>query len=59
VKAIYMIREKRLNGTTQYLVQLPTEIAREWTKISKLVKYETDPNNKYVLKMRLVKAEEL
>lgn len=54
-----MIREKRLNGTTQYLVQLPTEIAREWTKISKLVKYETDPNNKYVLKMRLVKAEDL
>jgi len=59
VKAVYMIREKKLNGTTQYLVQLPTEIAREWTKISKLIKYETEPSNKYVLKMRLVKAEEL
>jgi len=54
-----MIRVKKLNGTTQYLIQLPTEIAREWTKISKLVKYEVDPNNKYVLKIRLVRAEEL
>jgi adenylate kinase len=52
---IYRIREKRVKGATAYFITLPSEVAREWLKISSYVVIERDPNDPFVLRIRLVK----
>jgi len=56
---IYRIREKRVKGATAYFITLPSDVAREWLKISPYVVIERDPNDPFVLHVRLVKAEEV
>jgi hypothetical protein len=58
---IYRIREKRVKGATAYFITLPSEVAREWLKISSYVVIERDPSNPFVLHVRLVlvRAEEV
>ena len=55
VSRIYRIREKRIKGATAYFITLPSDVAREWLKISSYVVIERDPQDPYALRVRLVK----
>jgi hypothetical protein len=54
-RALYRIREKKVGRTVAYFITLPSEVAREWLKISSYVVIERDPNDPFVLRIRLVK----
>jgi hypothetical protein len=59
VSRIYRIREKRIKGATAYFITLPSDVAREWLKISSYVVIERDPSDPFVLHVRLVKLGEV
>jgi hypothetical protein len=59
VSKLYRIREKRIKGATAYFITLPSDVAREWLKISSYVVIERDPSDPYTLHVRLVKLGEV
>jgi hypothetical protein len=67
VERVYLIRwrkevQAKKEGKKEYFeyyVTLPADVAREWVKVSRYVRFERDPSDPYVLIVRLVKPEEV